>query len=64
MRLVATVNPTAETLVAYPPATPACNANPKATLPPALVVPAVTPFGLVLLAAMLLLAFALRQRGR
>jgi hypothetical protein len=64
MRLVATVNPTAEALVAYPPATPACNANPKAAPPPPLVVPAVTPLGLALLAAMLLLAFALQQRRR
>jgi hypothetical protein len=63
MRLVATVNPTAEVTVSYPPATPACNAAPPA-LTAAKAIPAGTPFGLALLAGMLLLAAAIRLRRR
>lgn len=55
MRLVATVNPTAETVVSYPPATPQCSANPRLApvVPAASAVPAGSPAGLATLAVLL-----------
>ena len=52
---VATVNPTAETVVSYPPATPQCSANPRLApvVPAASAVPAGSPAGLATLAVLL-----------